>query len=163
MINTINIQQIFEDVKKEVKNIIPFSDNIYNKIKIINAKQKLGVCHKTSFAGLAYYSISISKYLLECDIKLIKEVLIHELIHTCNGCFNHGKNFLHFAFLVNNELGYAITTQSKDKQFKNNIPHKYKLTCLKCGRVFYRERLPKNKTNLKHALCKGLLKIEKLY
>lgn len=151
------------EVYNELKNIIPINkDRFFNYVKIGHAKTSLGQCKK--HAILPYYTIILSKYLLNCDLQLIKNTIAHELIHTCEGCFNHGALFKAYASMVNNKLNnYNIVVKNQDIQFRNNVKksgYKYKLTCTCCGHVFYRNRLCGH--NLIHTSDNGKLKIEKL-
>lgn len=56
------------------------------------------------------YSINISYFLLDDrnDIEVLKNTIIHELLHSCYGCMNHGARWKALAGKVNNELGYLI-------------------------------------------------------
>ena len=156
------VDELFKQTIEEVKDILPLDTNkIFKKVSIIKTKTSLGRC--TVICG-RLFKISLSQYLLECDEKLIKEVIIHELIHTLKGCFNHGYNFKCYMYRVNSKTNYNITTRNKDPQFGQKVQYKYKLTCLDCGRVFYRNRLSKWFAfgAYKHA-CGGKLKIEQLY
>lgn len=155
------LNQLFYEIKEEIKDIVPFSERTLRKVKINNKKRALGSCRTDFYKN--YFQIELSKYLLECDEKLVKETLIHELIHTCSGCYNHGVNFKKYAELVKRQKGYNIVVKSEDEQFGEKAKQdKYKITCLKCGNVFYRDRLPKCRQVLRHAQCGGVLKIEVL-
>ena len=164
---TVNADLLLKQVKKELKGLIPYSDSISKKVKIVKAKSFLGQCKRLGIIDCAkngyQFEIKLSKYLLECDKQLIKDTIAHELIHTCNGCFNHGYSFKSLMYKINKELGYNVVIKNRDKSFSEKFDHKYKLTCTKCGKVFYRNRLPKYRDFLKHGFCNGLLQIEQLY
>lgn len=152
--------KLFQDVKKELYGILPYRYTVPH-IEIKNLKSSLGRCHKIHDN---YYQIQLSKYLLDCDTQFIKNVIAHELIHTINGCFNHGYNFQRYVNLINKLFPhYKIELRNTDKQFSQNIKYKYKITCLKCGSVFYRHRLYKHHDHLSHGQCGGKLKVEQLY
>lgn len=154
------VNKLFQEVKKELFGVLPYRYTVPH-IQIKNYKSCLGKCKKVRED---YYVISLSKYLLDCDFQLIKNVIAHELIHTINGCFNHGDNFVRYVNLINKLFPhYKIELRNTDKQFSQNIKYKYKITCLKCGSVFYRNRLCKNHGLLSHAQCGGKLKVEQLY
>lgn len=155
--------KLFKSTINEIKDLIPLELNkIESNIKIANYKTALGKCRRSSL--LNRYTIYLSKYLLECDEKLIKETIIHELIHTLKGCFNHGYNFIRYANFIKSKTGYNIVIKNSNPQFGQKIQKKYKITCLDCGKVFYRHRLDKyaKMGYYKHA-CGGKLKIEQLY
>lgn len=159
---TVNqLQEIFKQVKQEIMGIVPFSSNISNVITLNRSKTTLGVCRCRNFLGEKSFNIVVSKYLLNSNIKTIKNTLAHELIHTVDGCFNHGYNFMNYAQEVNRKLGYNVSDKYRGDDFKKN--YKWKITCTKCGVTFYRHKLPKVKSGLKHASDHGELVITKLY
>ena len=98
------------------------------------------------------YTIEISKWVMELDEKMIKNTIIHELLHCLPYCNNHGKYFKKYANLINKELGYNISRVGNKKEdleksnldYTKNENFKYKIECKKCGNIFYRKRLHKN-------------------
>ena len=91
--------------------------------KIVNfeinyrAKSRWGQCQRK---GSGYY-INISDRLLQDDvpIKALKDTIIHEILHTCNGCMNHGTTWKNYADKVNKAYGYNIKrcTSAEEKGF----------------------------------------------
>lgn len=98
------------------------------------------------------HHIEVCKWVMELDEKIIKNTIIHEIIHCLPNCNNHGKEFKKFAKLINYKLGYNITRlgNKKEDYIKSNIEfmeddkYKYKIVCEKCNQIFYRKRLRKN-------------------
>lgn len=86
--------------------------------------------------------IVISKRILNDNFpeKYLKETIIHELIHTCNGCGNHGREFQRMAKHVNQELGYSVGTYAsrEETDYYNQLysqkENKYFIKCPECGR-----------------------------
>ena len=115
------------------------------------------------------HHIEVSNWVMELDEKIIKNTIIHELIHCIPYCNNHGSLFKKYADKINNELGYNISRiGDKERDFKNsNIElkeekkkYKYKITCTKCGEIYYRQRMTKNFTRrYKCGKCGGKLTI----
>ena len=144
---------------KQLKDIgIPISNNI-SEIKINNkAKARFGACKiKKSIQGKSFI-IEISSEILECERKRISEVMIHELLHTCPGCFNHGKKWKSHARKVEALLGYTIKTTQKYEDFGIDIPVrneevKYIVKCAGCGAEFQRKRLCKLVKNPEKYRC----------
>ena len=89
---------------------------------------------------------------MKLDEKIIKNTIIHELIHCIPYCNNHGKEFKKYATYINEKLGYNIsrTGSPKEDYEKSNLEYnelnvyKYKIICAKCGQEFFRKRLNKN-------------------
>ncbi len=70
-----------------------------------------------------------------------RELLAHELLHTCPGCQNHGPLFKAYAGAMNRAYGYSIATRADPKAL--GIPPlepRYLLRCRSCGREFPRQR-----------------------
>ena len=116
------------------------------------------------------HNIEISKWVLELNDDIIRNTIMHELIHCLPYCNNHGKEFKKYAELINEKLGYEIQRLgNKEKDYeKSNIvfdksdevEYKYKIRCKKCGIVFYRQRLKKNFIrDYRCGDCKGKLEL----
>ena len=71
------------------------------------AKKRWGLCEKHPNG---VYTISISYRLLADDVADDGAIntIIHELLHTCKGCMNHGENWKREANKVNRAYGYNI-------------------------------------------------------
>lgn len=118
------------------------------------------------------HHIEISKWVMDLDDKIIKNTIIHEIIHCFPGCNNHGENFKKYAKLINQKLGYNITRLgNKAEDYKeSNLDYKeyanqynYRITCKKCGIISYRQRIAKYfKLKYRCAKCGGMLEVEKL-
>lgn len=76
------------------------------------------------------------------------ETIIHEILHTCSGCFNHGDKWKSMVNKVNSKYKLNISTnpyssgrQDKAKvvnYIKKNIKHKF--VCTKCGQTIEYQR-----------------------
>ena len=118
------------------------------------------------------HHIEISKWVMDLDDKIIKNTIIHEIIHCFPGCNDHGENFKKYAKLINQNLGYNITRLgNKAEDYKeSNLDYKeyanqynYRITCKKCGIISYRQRIAKYfKLKYRCAKCGGMLEVEKL-
>ncbi len=83
---------------------------------------------------------------------IIKNTIIHELIHCLPKCTNHGDDFKKYAKIVNDNLGYNISRVGNKKEDYDNSNleyeeienYKYKIICKDCGQFFFRKRLNKN-------------------
>lgn len=98
------------------------------------------------------YHIEISPWVMELDYKIIKNTIMHELIHCLPECDNHGVKFKKYAIYINEKLGYNITRlgnkqedyKKSNKQFEEENMYKYKIQCCKCGQTFFRKRYNKD-------------------
>lgn len=111
------------------------------------AKKRLGCCKKVMVNQSEEYSIEISTVLEQETDQMIKEIIIHELLHTCKGCFNHGKEWKRKAAEVNRMYGYKIKTYAEPKQQdienKTEPGYKYIIECKGCGTIGYRKKKSK--------------------
>lgn len=113
------------------------------------------------------HHIEISRWVLELDDNIIKNTIIHEIIHCFPYCNNHGEKFKEYANIINNNLGYKISrVGNKEEDYKRsgikiNMPEEdfnYKIICTKCGQEFYRKRLKRNLIKkYRCGICNGKL------
>lgn len=158
--------ELLNVVKADLKGVVPYSEHIASKVLLLNNRNKntLGRC--TRNIDNTKFIISLNPKLKNMSEQLIKDVLAHEIIHTVKGCFNHGYNFKTYMYYTNkNCKGYNVEVKTNNEEWTNNQKHKYKLTCTKCGKVFYRDRIIKKyfKMGLYSHNCGGDLIIEQLY
>lgn len=99
------------------------------------------------------HHIEISEWVMQLDEKIIKNTIIHEILHCLPACNNHGVLFRQYADYINEKLNYNISrlgNREEDFKFSNieynerTINYKYKIYCKKCGHIFYRQRMKKN-------------------
>lgn len=98
------------------------------------------------------YEINISSRLLKSGSEdALKRVLMHELIHTCDGCMNHGTLWKYYAEIVRRGLGYPITRTNTAAELglpvmAETVPerrtesYKHRFVCEQCGAVIMRKR-----------------------
>ena len=101
------------------------------------------------------HHIEICKWVMDLNDEIIKNTIMHEIIHCFPKCNNHGDEFKKYANIINNKLNYDIKRvgNKKEDYQKSNIEYKendvsynYKIMCQGCGQLFYRKRLQKNFT-----------------
>ena len=131
--------------------------NITDVVINTRAKRRWGQC-KARFAGrnafgdpVYTYEISVSLVLLDEKVPVegLQNTLIHEIIHTCPGCLNHGSEWKRRADKVRRELGYDIkrTNTLEEKGVSNSIyatydiKPKYIVRCNKCGKEIGRYKM----------------------
>jgi predicted SprT family Zn-dependent metalloprotease len=85
--------------------------------------------------------------------------IIHELLHTVQGCMNHGENWKREANKVNRVYGYNIkrcsSAEEKGVEPIENIPQaiKYQFKCKDCGKVYSRTRASRFTKNWQRYRC----------
>ena len=146
-------------------NIFP-SENIREIKENCRAKKRLGCCKKEKVGLREFFIIEISTVLEQEDDQTVKEIIIHELLHTCKGCFNHGREWKAKAEVVNSKYGYKIKTYADPKQLDIALEieskPRYEVKCISCGTIGYRKkkcRLVKNPHLYRCSKCGGSLVI----
>ena len=117
------------------------------------------------------HQIEVSKWVLELDDDIIKNTIMHELIHCIPYCNNHGTEFKKYANLINAKYGYDVARVGDKKkdfeksnvEFSDKINYRYKGICKGCNQEFFRQRIIKNFTRkYRCAKCGGRFEIELL-
>ena len=135
-----NLKKLMEECIKEVHENTCYIRFDTSKIKRIYASETtgkvLGKCHRTKTANGWEFEIIIFRHENRTE-KGIKETIIHELIHTLDDCFNHGRNFKYVCDVVLRKVGYDCFSYHQD-----NITNDYKLAnfnyfnyCPKCKQI----------------------------
>lgn len=116
------------------------------------------------------HHIEINKWVMDLEDKLIKNTIMHEIIHCFPRCNNHGETFKKYASYINQNLNYNITrVGDKKEDFKksnldfdeNENNYKYKIVCQECGQLILRKRLQRNFIKkYRCGKCGGKLELE---
>ena len=142
-LTTDKLHGLMQDCIAELKCYgIPVSDKIYPAVYINrNWMSRVGQCEEID----GHYFISISSILMGDNLKTIKQTLLHELIHTCPDCMNHGEQWQKYVGTANKKGGYNIKRTTNSKAFSeygdNNA--KYIMRCKQCNIRVYRYRMSK--------------------
>lgn len=163
-----NLNSLFEECRMELKRInMDISDRI---VKVeVNGRLRtvLGRCSYNYRTG--NYSIEINPCLLADNVETqaAKETIIHELIHTCPGCMNHGYEWKRRGDRASRMLGYDVCRLRKTSDLEawgvevKRETFKYALVCEKCGYQWKYKRWGEklaNSSNFRHSVCGGSLK-----
>lgn len=144
----------------EYRNVIDISENS-------RAMRRWGQCR----AVPGGFAININSRLLDEHVpeKHLKETIMHELLHTCDGCFNHGGKWQLLASLVGRAYGYKIERAAScaDMEVMENYKKsaKYEICCEKCGYTIYRYRksnLVQNPDDYTCGVCGGKFNVKEI-
>lgn len=156
----IDLFTLVETTIKELKDIgIPVSKDIKEIVINKRAKSRFGACkRKRNLIGKYSYTIEFAEELMQCTSNQAKTVIVHELLHTCPGCFNHGQKWKEYAQIVQNKMEiYVKRTESYEAlglvkpETKEKI--KYTVKCSGCGMEFPRKRMSKLVKNPERYRC----------
>ena len=75
--------------------------------------EKIGRRKVIKYLKYKKHTIEISKWVMELDERIIKNTIMHEIIHCFPYCNNHGKQFKQYAKYINQNLGYDISRVRK--------------------------------------------------
>ena len=132
----IELDGLMARLRRELISIgIPVSNRLEPEVRInTRARRRLGCCYYQS----GRYWIEVSQAVLE-DEDLLKQTLVHELLHTCPKCKAYAQT-------VNEKLGYRIERTVKTETPAGSLRHeeiKYILECQSCGAQIKRMRMSK--------------------
>lgn len=118
---------------------IPVSNAIHPVVQINRrALTRFGCCvYKNGI-----FTIQISDRLLASSIAC-KQTLMHEALHTCPGCKDHGKRWKLYAEKVNTKYGYSVARTDSHENLgveKPAVEVRHLLVCAKCGIEIHRLR-----------------------
>lgn len=121
---------------------VPVSKKTQPGVRVnTRAKRRLGCC----ILRQGEYTIEVAARLLG-DPGLLRLTLLHELLHTCPGCRDHGETWKRYAQYVNQQMGANI--QRTVRLEEEYVPlrqeeFKYVLRCEACGKEIRRKRMCK--------------------
>ena len=133
-----NLDILLMQVISQARSLsIPVSRNIAPHVTVnTRARTRFGCCRSVG----GRHTIEVSHALLETEEKFIRQVLAHEVLHTCPGCANHGKRWLHWAAQMNRAFGYDIrrTHAPQALGLEDARPVRYLVVCRQCGKAIPR-------------------------
>ena len=141
---------------------IPVSQEIIPSVRLNRrARTRFGCCIRRD----GKYIIELSAQLAEQGSEdAILQVLVHEVLHTCCGCSNHGARWKGYAQRMNDAYGYHIrrTDNYSELGIEDNRPVRYYVVCGKCGRSIPRmKRSPLvDHPERYRCACGGVLRVE---
>lgn len=100
---------------------------------------KFGSCKRLTNG---YFVIEITDLGLHGDVK---STIVHELIHTVEGCYNHGPKFQEIARLLSSAYNIELGTKASKNEMALSKEYriaksKYVIRCKKCGQIVTRQR-----------------------
>ena len=75
----------------------------------------------------------------------VKSTIVHELIHTVEGCYNHGPKFQEIARFLSSAYNIKLGTRASKNEMALSEEYriakaKYVIRCKKCGQIITRQR-----------------------
>ena len=165
-----DLRKLYSECVTELKHInMDISDRITEVKSNGRLRTVLGKCKYNRRTG--NYTIEINTCLLEdkAETQAAKETIIHELIHTCPNCMNHGYEWKRRGDRASRMLGYHVERLAKiDKLETQGVKvkqeeYKYACKCNKCGKIFSKRKrwsnTLENIENYTHGGCGGSLTV----
>lgn len=147
MLTQEEINDMLERLSRTLRDIgIPISDSICPKVRLSKAHSFFGQCipkgaHRRFPEGYDFL-IALSVFTLGNSYRSIENTLVHELLHTCPGCLNHGPQWKAHAEVVRKRLHLDIKRVHGDKTpsdianlraGRKKSPFRYMVYCPNCG------------------------------
>ena len=155
-----DLDNLLQQVIAEAKALgIPVSKNIDDHVVINSrAKTRFGCCRKKA----AGFVIEISDRVVAAGERACREVLSHEILHSCYGCMSHGVRWKSYAAKMNAAYGYEISRAKKGEQLGVEMEYQpqYRLRCQSCGAIIERMRKSALIKNYKRYRCRCGGKLE---
>lgn len=142
---------------------IPVSQEIDPHVRLNRrARTRFGCCIRRA----GRYTIELSARLAEQGSEdAVLQVLVHEVLHTCYGCSNHGARWKGYAQRMNDAYGYHVrrTDNYSELGLEDDRPVRYYVVCERCGRCIPRM---KRSALVDHperyrCACGGALRVER--
>lgn len=121
---------------------IPVSNSILPEVLInTRAKTRFGRCIVSADGSCR---IELAARVVAAGERARKNVLAHEILHSCKGCRNHQARWKAYAERMNTAYGYDIrrTHSPEALGVLSDAPCRYRLRCQRCGAVL--ERMKKS-------------------
>lgn len=126
-----------------VNEMLSIGMDISDRIIRVSVNKRLSRALGRCIVSGRAYAIEVQPCMLADDVdeRTTKNTIMHELIHTCPGAFNHGPEFQRRARRVNSLLGYSVSTttdvgvlEHAGVQLKKPT-YRYACVCTACGKT----------------------------
>ena len=162
------VNGLLQEIIDEAKNAgIPVSKRILTDVRINpRPKKRFGCCRKTG----RDFQIEVSRFVLDAPEEAIRNVIAHEVLHTCRGAMDHQSKWKEYASLMNRTYGYTIkrTNSFEELGLVRSKPagepnYRYIIRCKRCGRQMQRQRASRltRHPDLYRCRCGGRLEVVK--
>ena len=138
--NLTEFREILEDCQLELLELeYDTFDNDYTVVFNTRTIRRLGRCSRK---GTGNYTIELNKTYADVEpIEKVKDTIMHELIHSVNGCMNHDGKWKDVVKEVNEYYDYHISRLTQaTSAYANNVQAKYSVICESCGRIIHKSR-----------------------
>lgn len=136
------LNELLREVAQQAREAgIPISECVLPSVSVNRrAKRRFGCCKRLENGDM---QIELSYHTLSAEESEIKQVLAHELLHSCRGCMNHQKRWKGYAERMNVKYGYRISRTDSAERLgieQETAAPKYRLICTRCGSEITRMR-----------------------
>lgn len=140
-----NLEKVMFDCMNKLDNLNIKYGNIVKIYPNTRAKKRYGQC--TIVNGGFEIDINIGLLDEKEPIQALENTVLHELLHTVDGCFNHGEKWQSMASKVNKAYRYNIKrcSTSAEKGVSANVcyskeTYHYIITCESCNSTWKYKR-----------------------
>ena len=124
-------QTFFEEIVDALKNDKHWGDFfsrclseecVNPRLGVIKSTVAFGRCCRTRKAGSVFYTIKVNDMFfspgMNTEWEMLRNTLVHELVHTLPECFNHGPAFQAWGARLNKKFGLNISTRAGKENSK---------------------------------------------
>lgn len=110
-------QTIFNNLLADFRRWeVPVSGKIDQTLGFVT----MGSCYAVTYKEDSAFKINVSSLLFDAygdrPSEALRSILAHELCHTINGCFNHGKTWKRWVMMLNEQHGFKINPKPFSKE-----------------------------------------------
>lgn len=158
----LNANELLQKAIAQVKAQGIEPGEINPNVKIIRNVQRFGRCSRQNDGT---YVVELNELLLGATEKAAMTTMVHEVLHSCKGCMNHGAKWKSYTRILNNAYGYNIKTCSTYEERGVEQPKgKYTVQCQnkECGTKYEKNRMSgviRNPERYTCGTCRGKLAV----
>ena len=148
-----NLEELLAQCKRECDALkIPYQKVEWIAYTARKQYSRFGMCSQDRFRP-GIFVIQVNKAMQDMPEFQVRNTVMHELLHTCPGCFNHGPEWKHYGDMVNAKYGYNVSREN-DWEIPGTEEHyKYRFRCTKCGQEAKRHRASDFTINYRDYRC----------
>lgn len=126
-----NLQTILEECTVRLKELgIPISDRI--RIEWVREYIEFAICKKEKDCFLIQISDQCKQIQISTDD--LRDMIIHQMLHTCDGCDTHSQKWVDYAKQVDAAFHYQVSVcKSNYEYFHHDKRVRTFMKCHKCG------------------------------
>ena len=117
----VTLNQMDDMIMEACNNLMSLGYDVGNIVDLKISSRYRRAWAKCYMKPNRQFVIGLSSELLKAPTSSVRDVIYHEVIHTCKGCFNHGINFKRAMDKCNIKFGTNIHLKATVEQVMNGV------------------------------------------